>query len=272
MSVTASAGTRRTLRPFGVLGVVALLLVQPLAAQQPILRWGGDSEGGAPYVESDPNDPDKVAGFDVEIAELIAQGLGRKPKFVQVAFASLDQSAVRGDFDIALSGIEDTPARRATVATSIPYDRFREVLTVRARDRDRFRTLADLRGHKVATLSGTIAYDLLLAAEHQQGIVAVSYDDDVHPYSDLLVGRVDAVLLDNVLADRAMRRSGGLFTEPTSVQTAHYVIIAGPQNTALRDRMNGILLAAMQDGRLERILRKWGVWNDEQPRLYAELA
>ena len=261
-----------TRRYWIVAPIAALLLVEPLAAQQPVLRWGGDSEGGAPYVESDPNDPQKVSGFDVEIAELIARALGRTPEFVQVAFASLDQSAVRGDFDIALSGIEDTPARRATVATSIPYYRFREVLTVRARDVDRFRTLADLRGHKVATLSGTIAYDLLLAAEQQQGIVAVSYDDDVHPYSDLLVGRVDAVLLDNVLADRAMRRNRGLVTQPTSVQTAHYVIIAGPQNTALRDRMNGILLAAMQDGRLERILRKWGVWNDEQPHLYAELA
>jgi His/Glu/Gln/Arg/opine family amino acid ABC transporter permease subunit len=28
----------------------------------------------------------------------------------------------------------------------------------------------------------------------------------------------------------------------------------------------------MQDGRLERIMRKWAVWNDEQPQLYAELA
>jgi polar amino acid transport system substrate-binding protein len=211
-----------------------LLIARPLAAQPPILRWGGDSEGGAPYVESDPNDPEKVSGFDVEIAELIAQALGRRPQFVQTAFASLDQSVVRGDFDIALSGIEDTPARRAAVAATIPYYRFREVLTVREADRGRFRTLADLRGHKVATLGNTIAYDILLGAQQLHGIEAVSYDDDVHPYSDLLVGRVDAVLLDNVLADRAMRRNAGLFTEPTPVQTAHYVIIASPRNTALR--------------------------------------
>lgn len=256
-------------------GLLALLVLdQTLAAQAPapILRWGGDAEGGAPYVEADPNNPQIVRGFDVEIAELIAQALGRKPEFVEVAFASLDQSTVRGDFDIALSGIEDTPARRATVAASIPYYRFREVLTVREGDRDRFRTLADLRGRRVATLGGTIAYDLLLQAERQYGIVAVSYEDDVHPYSDVLVGRVDAVLLDNVLADRAMRRNTGLFTQSAAVQTAHYVVITGPANIGLRDRMNGILLAAMQDGRLERIMRKWGVWNDEQPQLYAELA
>jgi polar amino acid transport system substrate-binding protein len=252
--------------------LVAVMAVAQQVAAQPVLRWGGDAEGGAPYVEADPNDPQKVSGFDVEIAELIAQALGRRPQFVEVAFSSLDQSAVRGDFDIALSGIEDTPARRATVAATIPYYRFREVLTVRQGDTDRFRSLAELRGRRVATLGDTIAYDILLQAEREQGIVAVSYDDDVHPYSDLLAGRVDAVLLDNVLANRAMRRNAGLFTQPSSVQTAHYVVITGPANTELRDRMNGILLAAMQDGRLERIMRKWGVWNDEQPQLYSELA
>jgi polar amino acid transport system substrate-binding protein len=245
----------------------------PIAAQAPpVLRWGGDSEGGAPYVEADPNDPQNVKGFDVEIATLVAKAMGRTPQFLQVAFASLDQSAIRGDFDIGLSGIEDTPARRATVAASIPYYRFREVLTVREADRDRYRSLADLKGRRVATLSGTIAYDLLLQAEREQGLVAVSYDDDVHPYSDLLVGRVDAVLLDNVLANRALGRNRGLFVEPAPVQTAHYVVITAPENRELRSTVNAALLAAMQDGRLEQIMRKWNVWNDDQPRLYAEMA
>jgi polar amino acid transport system substrate-binding protein len=251
---------------------VLLALQGVLRAQAPsVLRWGGDAEGGAPYVEADPNNPQNVKGFDVEIATLIAASMRRTPEFLQVAFASLDQSAIRGDFDIGLSGIEDTPARRATVAASIPYYRFREVLTVREADRDRYRSLGDLRGRRVATLSGTIAYDLLLAAEREQGVIPVSYDDDVHPYSDLLVGRVDAVLLDNVLANRALGRNRGLFVEPSPVQTAHYVVITGPQNRELRSAVNAALLAAMQDGRLEQIMRKWNVWNDDQPRLYAEM-
>ena len=62
-----------------------------------VLRWGGDSEGGAPFVEADPSDPSKMRGFDVEIATLVAKKLGRTPAFVQVAFQSLDQSAARGD-------------------------------------------------------------------------------------------------------------------------------------------------------------------------------
>jgi polar amino acid transport system substrate-binding protein len=256
-----------------VLGVLLVSIVTlaeiNLTAQSPALRWGGDAEGGAPFVEADPTDPAKLVGFDVEIAALIARELGREPQFVQVAFTSLDQSAARGDFDIGLSGIEDTPGRRGSLAVSLPYYRFQEVLTVREADRDRYRTLADLRGRRVATLGGTIAYELLLAAEREHGITAVSYDDDVHPYSDTAIGRVDAVLLDNVLADRAMRRNSGLHTQPQAVAEGHYVVVTASENTSLRDDVDRVLRAAMADGRLEAIFRKWNVWSESQPELYA---
>ncbi|MEO8070435.1 MAG: ABC transporter substrate-binding protein/permease [Acidobacteriota bacterium] len=243
----------------------------PAAAPAQVLRWGGDAEGGAPFVEADPRDPTHVLGFDVEIAELIARDLGRRPEFVQITFTELDQSVSRGDFDIGLSGIEDTPARRAAVAATIPYYEFQEVLTVRAADRDRYRSLADLKGHRVATLGGTIAYETLLDAERTIGIRAVSYDDDVHPYSDLLLGRVDAVLLDNVLANRSLRRMNGLAIVPGSVRTGYYIAILAPAAAPLRDRVDDILRAAMRDGRLEAIFRKWKEWNDDQARLYAGL-
>ena len=99
-----------------------------------MLRWAADPEGGAPFVEADPADPSRLVGFDVEIARLIADRLGRRPEFVLVAFSSLDQSIARGDADIALGGIEDTPARRAAMSVTIPYYEFKEVLAVRTAD------------------------------------------------------------------------------------------------------------------------------------------
>ncbi|HEX6216631.1 MAG TPA: transporter substrate-binding domain-containing protein, partial [Vicinamibacterales bacterium] len=139
--------TRLRASRFGMASCFTLLLVgaltSPVSTQQ-VLRWGGDAEGGAPFVEADATDPSKLAGFDVELAELIARQLGRTPRFVQVQFTSLDQSARRGDFDIGLSGIEDIPARRQSLAASVPYYEFREVLTVREGDRERYRSLSDL--------------------------------------------------------------------------------------------------------------------------------
>jgi His/Glu/Gln/Arg/opine family amino acid ABC transporter permease subunit len=239
------------------------------AAPPPELRWGGDAEGGTPFVEADPQDPSKVRGFDVEVAEGIARGLGRKARFIQCAFASIDQSVARGDFELGMSGVEETPARRAALAVTIPYFEFREVLTVREKDRERFHTLADLRGRRVGTLGGTIAYEMLLAAQGRGGVVPVSYDDDVHPYEDLAQGRLDAVLLDHILAARSVRRVPGLLIQPSGLAKGHYVIVLARGNEALRDRVDAILRAMMADGTLERIYRKWRIWDEEQAAFVA---
>jgi polar amino acid transport system substrate-binding protein len=245
--------------------IALLSTLSASSAGAQMLRWGGDAEGGAPFVEADPNEPSRVQGFDVEVAEQIANGLGRKPQFVQVAFSSIDQSVARGDFDIGMSGVEDTPARRAALAATIPYYEFTEALTVREEDRARFKTLADLRGKRVGTLGGTIAYELLLEAEKKDGIVAVSYDDDVHPYDDLRQGRLDAVLLDNIIAARSMRRTKGLYSHfDKPVARGHYLAVLAPGNAALRDRVDAILRARMRDGTLERIYRKWQIWDEFQ--------
>jgi polar amino acid transport system substrate-binding protein len=255
----------------GLLAAVLWMCASTASAQPAELRWAGDAEGGAPFVEADPARPDVVSGFDVEIAELLARGLRRTPRFVMITFTSLDQSIARGDADVGLSGIEDTPARRAVLSTTIPYYEFREVLSVRTADASRYRTLNDLSGRKVATLAGTIAYEMLLRAARDHGVEVLSYEDDVHPSSDLVLGRVDAVLLDNVLADRRRRFISGFTIQPDAVAVGHYVGVLSAANAPLRDACNDILRRAMRDGTLERIFRKWNVWNDDQPNLYARL-
>ncbi len=258
--------------------MIAALALCLAAAQQPApkaLLWGGDAEGGAPFVEADPADPSRVRGFDVEVAERIARGLGRRSaQFVQVQWSNIDQSVERGDFAIGLSGVEDTPARRARHAVTLPYFEFREVLAVRPEDANRIHGLADLRGRRVATLGATIAYDVLLEARDSTGLIAISYDDDVHPYSDLLAGRVDAVLLDHIIAQRALRRHGGsggregFVILPQPVAVSHYVGVLAHANPSLRDSVDAVLREAMRDGSLEQIFRRWSVWDETQGALF----
>ena len=251
-----------------VMRALALLLMMTASTiaqtSRPLLRWGGDAEGGAPFVEADAADPSVVRGFDVEIAAMIARGLGREPRFVQVTWASIAQSVERGDFEIGLSGIEDRAELRAQHALTIPYFEFREVLAVRASDRDRFRTLADLAGRRVATLGSTKAYDILEREGARTGLVPISYDDDVHPYSDLVGGRVDAVLLDHVIAERSLKRMGGFVIQPEPVAVGHYVGVLARADSALRDSADAILRARMRDGSLEKTFRAWGVWDSTQ--------
>jgi polar amino acid transport system substrate-binding protein len=245
----------------------AILLVtccRATHAQRPPLRWGGDAEGGAPFVEADPADPSRVRGFDVEIAEMIARGVGREPRFIQVAWSSIEQSVERGDFEVGMSGLEDRAELRARHAVSIPYYEFHEVLAVRPTDRGRFRRLSDLAGRRVATLGATMAYQMLLDEQKRSGLVPISYDDDVHPYSDLVAGRVDAVLLDNIIAERSLRRTGGFVIQPEPAATGHYVAVFARANAALRDSADAVLRARMRDGSLEGTFRRWGVWNDAE--------
>ncbi len=262
-------------RTLGVTGL-AFCLSTTLGAQGASRRelvWGGDAEGGAPFVEADPANPSRVRGFDVEVAERIARGLGgggRTARFVQVQWSNLDQSVERGDFTLGLSGVEDTPVRRARHAVTIPYFEFREVLAVRPEDAGRIHGLADLRGRRVATLGATIAYDLLVAARDSTGLIPISYDDDVHPYADLARGRVDAVLLDHIIAQRALRRSRGaafvIVAQPVAV--GHYVGVLARADSALRDSVDAVLREAMRDGSLEQIFRRWDVWDPSQGALF----
>ncbi|MGH7847307.1 MAG: hypothetical protein ACREQW_19340, partial [Candidatus Binatia bacterium] len=68
-----------------VAGGPRLTLIGAPSHPPPELRWAGDSEGGAPFVEANPANPDELVGFDVEIADLIARGLGRKASFINIA-------------------------------------------------------------------------------------------------------------------------------------------------------------------------------------------
>ena len=257
-------------RTLGVTGL-ALCLSTTLGAQGASRRelvWGGDAEGGAPFVEADPRDPSRVRGFDVEVAERIVRGLGgdRSAQFLQVQWSNIDQSVERGDFTLGLSGVEDTPARRARHAVTVPYFEFREVLAVRPADAAKIHGLADLRGRRVATLGSTIAYDLLMQARDSTGVLPISYDDDVHPYGDLVTGRVDAVLLDHIIAQRALRRRGGsgfvILDQPVAI--GHYVGVLAQANAMLRDSIDIVLREAMRDGSLEQIFRRWNVWDETQ--------
>src|SRR5690606_25186504 len=80
-----------------------------------VLRWGGDIQGGEPYVFQDPDRPGRLVGFEVELADAIAREMGVRAEFVQQDWSTLVPALERGSFDVALNGVEVTPARASTV-------------------------------------------------------------------------------------------------------------------------------------------------------------
>jgi polar amino acid transport system substrate-binding protein len=225
------------------------------------ITWGGDVQGGEPYVYEDPIHPGQITGFEVDLMAGVARRLGVRARMVQYAWSNLVPSLERGDFDVIANGLEATDERRGRILLSEPYFIYAETLTV-PKGSD-VRSVFDLRGKRIATLNQTYAYDLLRML---YGDVAQVYEGNEEPYRDLELGRTDAVLLDNIIADRygCTAQHPTLTCLPYDVARGTYVIGIRKADPELKQAIDGVLAAMRRDGELERILARYHLWDDRQ--------
>lgn len=227
------------------------------------LAWGGDVQGGEPFVFEDPKDPGHLQGFEVDIAEGIARRLGVRAGFRQADWSNLIPALERGDFDIIMNGLEDTPARRARVALSRPYFVFGETLAVHAGDPAM--GLAGLRGKRVGTLNQSYALDLLRGAD----VEPVLYEGVSEPYQDLAAGRLRGVLLEHLIAARYGCAKPEVRCLPDDVGRGTYVVAIRRDDVGLTQAVDSALSGMLHDGELRRILERWKLWDARQAALDA---
>jgi polar amino acid transport system permease protein/polar amino acid transport system substrate-binding protein len=225
-----------------------------------VLRWGGDLQGGEPYVFEDPDHPGALTGFEVEIAEALARRLGVRAQFVQNDWSTLVPSLERGTFDIALNGLEVTPERAGRIRFTRPYYLFAERLVARTGDA-RVHDLASLRGLRVGTLANSLAWDLL----EQAGAVRVPYEGQDEPFIDLTRGRTDAILLDDIIVARYGNRPG--LAVVGDVAEGEYAIGVARQDPALARAVDQALGEVIASGQLRAILARWRLDGPRQQRL-----
>lgn len=233
---------------------------------EPPLKWAADAEGGAPYIFSDPQDPRKTVGFEVDLAAALQRELGRRIDFHQYNYESLVSGLERGDFDFAMNGLEITPDRALRLRFSRPYYVYTLQLVVRAGE-TRIRSLADCRRNKllVGTLGDTAASRLLA----ELGIAAKIYDGQREPYADLELERVDAVLMDLPIAAYYAADNPKLKFVGEPMQRGYYAIAFRPDQEELAARFDAALLRLAQSGELRRIYTRWRIWNADQEQLAA---
>lgn len=227
------------------------------------LAWGGDLQGGEPYVYESPTERGKIIGFEVDIAEALAKELGVRAKFHQNDWSNLIPSLERGDFDVIMNGLEDTPARRARLRLSRPYFVYGETLAVKKGSP--LRSLDELSGKRIGTLNQTVAQDLLVA--HHADVAL--YEGQQEPYMDLAHGRLQGVLLDHVIADRYGCPLPQVQCLPQDMARGSYVIGIRPTETELADHLDAALGALITRGDLRQILEKWKLWDARQDELSA---
>ena len=243
----------------------ALLWPITISAQQP-LRWGADPSGGAPYVYTDPANPDRYIGYEKEMVDALAQAMGRRAEFVPADWETLVPALQRGSFDVIVNGLEPTGDRAQQILFSNPYYIFQLQLTVRQNE-DRIKSLDDCKNTIVGTLGNTAASRLL----EQRGIPLRTYADPVGAYRDLELGRIDAVVMDvpaeafYVRNNPKLKRAGEPFTKGL------YVIGLRKGDEALKAEIDAAINKIIFDGTLETILKKWGLWNDAQVEFQAPI-
>lgn len=225
-----------------------------------ILRWGADSEGGAPYIFPDAQDPSRMLGFEVDLVAALAAELQREPVFVQNQWDGLVPGLRIDNYDIIVNGLEITPEREQEINFSIPYYVTFEQLTVRQETGD-LNKLQDCAGKVVGTLKASLAERIL---EAQGNIQIRSYDGQITAYEDLALGRLDAVLMDHPIALYYGATNPKLKLVGDPIGEMKYGIGLRQSDTALLQEINQALHKLMANGALRTIYERWNLWT---PRL-----
>jgi polar amino acid transport system substrate-binding protein len=235
-----------------------------------VLAWGADQEGGGPFVFPADDDPGRLIGFEVEIAELIAAHLGVKAEFRQGQWDKLPDLLDRGDIDLVLNGFEWNSGRAARYGTSIPYYIYELQLLARVDD-DSIQSWDDLlkqpasRPRRVSLLGGAAAEDYLTA--FGQGQIEVALFDgvtDAMRAAELGTDSIDANLQDLPIWNFYKGDFPQLKAVGPPVGRGFYTALVRKADAPLLKAINNALLAGFRDGRMRSILERYGMWNDAQ--------
>lgn len=228
-----------------------------------VIKWGADSSGGAPFVYLDPKDNKTVIGFEMDIMDKFAKHLGVKHEQIQAQWDALIDDMRSKRSDLVMNGIEINPDREKAVGLSDPYYLYEQQLTVRADDKDKYKSLADLKGKKVATLKGAEANNVLKAAGFNDDTIAPQ-DDSSLPYVELENKRVDAVLQESIIAAHYAGKNAKLHNVEATFSPGKYVVAVRKEDATLLAEVNRILKLMKENGELAEVYKKWGIWNDKQ--------
>lgn len=141
----------------------------------------------APWTYHDDNND--LVGYDVEVAQNIAEKLGVEVEFVEGEWDGLLAGLETGRYDIMVNGVGVTKERAEKYNFSTPYAYNKTAVIVRG-DYDEISSMEDLKGKKTAnTITSTYA-----SQAEAYGATVTGVDDLNQTIELLLSKRIDATL------------------------------------------------------------------------------
>ncbi len=223
-----------------------------------ILRYGGDSAAGAPFIFKDPANPSRTVGLEVDIMAQLAPRLGGMPIFVQNRFDTLIAGLGTELYELAVTAPAITPDTAApTVNFSIPYYTTFGQIVIRRGDP----AIAGLKGLKDKTVGTLKASQIAEILSRSPDIVLKTYDTATEVFADLKRGEIDATVVDFPIAVYQARPDRALqFTGDPIGRIQYAIALKRGTHPELYGALNTAIYAMSQDGSLRRILDRWALW------------
>jgi polar amino acid transport system substrate-binding protein len=208
-----------------------------------------------------------VEGFDYDLAEELGRHLGIRVSFANHDFNDLLKALDAGTFDAVLSAMSDTRDREQHVDFIDYFIAGSGILVPRGNPREVF-NLGGLCGLGVDLQKGTSqeaavkTQSRACTSLHLGAIDVQSFPTDADALGALESGRTYAHISDYpVVAYLAKTLDGGGKYEVAGKQfrVVPYGIAVAKTNQGLRDALREALMATIQDGSYDRLLKKWGL-------------
>lgn len=199
-----------------------------------------------------------LVGFDIDMAREAARRMGSDIEFKQIDWSSKEVELRSHKIDAIWNGLTILPEREKNMLFSRPYENSVQIILVR--EDSPIQSKADLAGKIVATQEGSTGLDAI----NREPEVKASfqdlklYPDNVSGFMDLQIGRIDAMIVSQVVAlyynkqnDAGFRVvDAGYNRQPVGVGIAK-------DNEAFKARLDKTLEEMKADGTSTEISLKW---------------
>jgi polar amino acid transport system substrate-binding protein len=200
----------------------------------------------------------EIVGYDIDLAKEAAKRLGVKLVTQPIDWNAKEQELNTGKIDCIWNGFTITAEREQAMAFTKPYLKNAQVVVVR--QDSPYKTLADLAGKSVGLQAGSSAAGALDEAKDFKASLknVVEFKDNLTALMDLEVKGVDGVVMDLIVANDNINRSGKAYTIlGESLAPENYGVGFRKGDIALRDAVQKALEDMAKDGTVAKISTQW---------------
>ena len=205
------------------------------------------------------DDSGNTVGFDVDLSNEIGKRLGKKVELVSTAWDGIFQALNTNKFDAIISSVSMTDERLQQFEFTKPYIANAQMIVVKAGSSS-VKKAADLKGKRVGCQISTTANDsanYLLNTEKIKFTLS-TYDTVIEPFQDMKAGRLDAIIVDEVVGQYYIGTDSKNF-KSAAVNLTNEPIGAcfKKGNTVIKDEVQKAIDAMVADGTMKKLSQKW---------------